>query len=89
MIALATDARHKVTTMWSVGDGATTTRGPPEATTHTKVAATIVARTVVLLLGHLALESLAGPSAELSFWPGFANRPTSRNTAVKPTLTFG
>ena len=75
--------------MWSAGDGATTTMGLPEATTRTEAVATIVGKTTALLLGHLVLESLAGPSAALSFRPGYANRPTSRNTVAKPTPSFG
>ena len=59
MTALATDVRLKMTTMWSAGDDAMTMMGPPEATTRTEAAAMIVARTAVLLLGHLALESSA------------------------------
>ena len=66
MTASATDARRKATTMWSAGDGATTTMGPPEATTHTEAVATTVGRTAVLLLGHLALEYLVEPSAALT-----------------------
>ena len=57
-------ARCKATTMWSADDGASRTMGPPEATTRTEAAATTVARTTVLHLGHLALESLAGPFAK-------------------------
>jgi hypothetical protein len=87
--ATATNARRGVTVRWSAGDDATTMRGPPAATIRTEVATMTVGRTVVLLLNDLALESLAGPSAALSFWPSFANRPTSRNTAVKPTPSFG
>ena len=77
MTASATDARRKATTMWSAGDGATTTMGPPEATTHIKAVATTVGRTAVLLLSHLALKFLAELSALLISWPGFGNRPTS------------
>ena len=58
---------------WSVGDDATITRGPPEATIHTGVAVMIVRRTVVLLLNRLALESSAEPSALLISRPGFGN----------------
>ena len=83
--ASATDARRKATMMWSAGDGATTTMGPLEATTCTGAVATTVGRTTVLLLGHLAPESLARPSAALTSLPGFGNRPTSQSTAVRPT----
>ena len=55
-IASAIDARRKATTMWSADDDTTTMTGSPEATTRTEAAATTVARTAVLLLGHLALE---------------------------------
>ena len=41
---------------WSADDGAMTVRVPPGATIHTEVAATIVGRTVVLLLSRLALK---------------------------------
>ena len=75
--ASTTDARRKMTTTWSKGDGATTAMGPPEATRCTKAAATIVGRTAAPLLNRLAPEFLAGPSAMLSFQPGFTNRPTS------------
>ena len=87
--ASATDARRKATTMWSAGDGATTTMGPPEATTRTEVVATTVGMARVLLLGHLALESLARPSAAPTSLPGFGNRPTSQSTAVRPTSSCG
>ena len=59
------------------------------ATIHTATAARIVGRTVAPLLNHLAPEFLAGPFVVLSFQPGFANRPTSRNTVAKPTPSFG
>ena len=62
----ATDARRKVTTMWSAGDGATTTMGPPKATTRTEAVATTAGRTAVLLLGPLALKSSAKPSGPTS-----------------------
>jgi hypothetical protein len=75
--------------MWSAGDGATTTRGLPEVTIYTEVAAMIVGRTTVLLLSHLALEFLAELSALLISWPSFGNRPTSRSTAARPILNFG
>ena len=87
--ASATDARRKATTMWSVGDGATTTMGLPEVTNYTEAVTTTVGRTVVLLLGHLALKSLARPSAAPHSLPSFDNRPTSRNTVVRPTPSCG
>ena len=87
--ASVTDTRRMATTMWSAGDGAMTTTGLPEATTRTKAVATIVGRTAVLLLGHLALESLAGPSTALTSRPSFGNRPTSQSTAARPTLSCG
>ena len=37
--------RREATTMWSAGDGATTTMGLPEATTRTEAVATTVGRT--------------------------------------------
>ena len=74
---------------WSADDGATTVRGPPEATIHIGAAATIAERTAVLLLNHLALESSVEPSAMLSFQPGFASQPTSPNIAVRPTPSSG
>ena len=66
-----------------------TTMGPPEATTRTEAVAMIVGRTVVLLLGHLVLESLAGPSTTLTSRPSFANQPTSRSTVARPTPSYG
>ena len=57
-----------------------TTMGPPEATTRTEAVATIVGRTVVLLLGCLALESSARPSAVLHSLPGFGNQATSQSS---------
>ena len=87
--ASATDARRKATMMWSAGDGATTMMGQPEATTHTEAVATIVGRTAALLLGHLALESSARPSAVPTSQSGFNNRPTSQSTAARPTPSCG
>ena len=87
--ALATDARRKATTMWSAGDGTTTMMGPPEATTRIEVAVTTMGRTVVLLLGRLALESSARPSVVPTSRPSFDNRPTSQSIAARPTLSCG
>ena len=60
-----------------------------EATTRTEAVATIVGRTTVLPSSHLALESLARPSAAPRSPSGFGNRPTSQSTTVRPTLSFG
>jgi hypothetical protein len=87
--ASVTNMRRKATMMWSTGDGATTTMGPPEATTRTEAVATTVGRTAVLLLGHLALESSARPSVMPPSWPGFGNRPTSQSIAARPTPSCG
>ena len=85
--ASITDARRRVTTRWSADDDATTVRGPPEATICIGAAIMTVRKTAVLLLNHLALESLVEPSAMLSFQPSFASQPTSPSIAVRPTLS--
>ena len=76
MTTSTTDARHRATMRWSADDGATTVRGPPEATIHIGAAATTVRRTAVLLLRRLALEFLVELSALLISPPGFGNQPT-------------
>ena len=52
----------------------------------TEVAATLARRTVVLLLSHLAPESLAELSVSPISQPGFGNRPTKYSGETNPEL---